>query len=148
VRAKDGGVGRISSLRTIEVPGHEKPGQALEGDVLDAVAIVVPAAVDDRGEGTFLRRRYETSAPQYALPDAGGPELPLGGRGIATGEFGELVAGRGLAQVVALAKLGFSARSLLGRSPAREADKKNGGAQSKEAEEQAHWVHGDSLLAP
>jgi len=117
VRAKDGGVGRLAGRRTVEVPGHEKPGEAFKGNVLDAVSSVLPAAVDDRTKGAFLRGRQETSPLQYALPDAGGPELPLSGRGIDAGEFGELVSGRGLAQVVALAKLGFSARSLLGCAP-------------------------------
>jgi len=116
MRTEDGGVGRPPDFWTIEVPGHKKTGQALESDVLNAVLSVIPSAVADRVESAFFGGRQEAGSLQYALPDSTGTKPPLSGRRIAADEFGQLMAGGGLAEIGALTELGFGRGSLLGHS--------------------------------
>jgi len=126
VGTEDGRVGGPSQLRPVNVPGHEKPGQALEDDILDAIAVMVPPAVDDRVERAFFGRGQEPGTSQNAFADATGPPAPLSVGRIAAGEFGQLMLGRRLAQVVALAELGLTDRTLMGL-PEREQPKQKAG---------------------
>jgi hypothetical protein len=118
VRAEDGGH-RFLRLRVggpVEVACHEEPRQALDGHVLDGVALAFLAAADDGFEVAPGGKRRKAGFPEEALADVLRPRLPAGLVGVRLGEGGELLA----ALVLGLA--GFLEE---GRRPCRRS--RNGG---------------------
>jgi hypothetical protein len=126
VRTENCCIERLSEFRTIEVPGDKESGQALEGHVFNAVAIIIPPALDNRIEGAFFGMGQESGSPEYSLTDAPGAGSPFIGGCIAAREFGQLMSGGGLAEIVALAELGLTHGFLLGLSGRGQPEKRDG----------------------
>jgi len=79
VRRQDSGEGANPFGGSVDGAGQVEAGNRLDGDRLDAVAIVDAAVVDDGNDRWSCRHRLELCTTQDLLADDGGTLLPLFG---------------------------------------------------------------------